>query len=160
PCSRRCPRGRLVIAGSASWSRSANARLTGLAAAAAAVLFTVSWLLLQHVGFWSHGQIKDLPLYEQYRNAMADGQVPSRALPLESPPGALLPLLLPALGHARPDTGLYQDVFEALMCLCGIGCMVAMADSLRSLGAGPRRLALALGFAALAPLGLGSVILS
>jgi hypothetical protein len=69
--------------------------------------------------------------------------------------------VLPAIGHATPDRlDDYRRVFETLMALCGIGCIVAMTLVLRRDGADTLRASAALGFAALAPLLLGSVILS
>jgi uncharacterized membrane protein len=64
---------------------------------------------------------------------------------------------LPALG--KPSFSLYNREFQLLMALCGVGALAAMASVLRSLRASAERQAAALGFFALAPLVLGSVIL-
>src|SRR2546422_11085589 len=69
-----------------------------LAAAFAVGLFFVAWTVL-HVGFYTHSQVRDTPVYERYGNAIADGQVPYRDFGLEYPPGALPAFALPALGH-------------------------------------------------------------
>src|SRR5207247_6822054 len=60
-------------------------------------------------------------------------------------------------GH---DQGTYKRNFERLMVLCGLLAIAGLAIALSSLRAGPERFFAALGFAALAPLALGSVILT
>ena len=40
----------------------------------AVVLFGVAWALL-HVGFYTHKQVIDTPIYQRYGNAIADGRV-------------------------------------------------------------------------------------
>ena len=45
-------------------------REIAVAAFAAVALFVVSWTLL-HVGFYTHKQILDTPVYQHYGNAMA-----------------------------------------------------------------------------------------
>jgi hypothetical protein len=149
-----------MIAGSASWSRPASARRRlALAGAVGAVAFVAAWGLL-HTGFWSGFQIRDTALYQQFGNAIADGYVPYRDFGLEYPPGALPVFWLPTIGHARGDARFYEGEFEALMAVCGIGCVFAMTSILRSVGARRRRIVLALGLFALLPLALGTVILS
>jgi hypothetical protein len=129
---------------------------------AALVLFVVSWTVL-HVGFYTHGQILDTPVYQQYGDAMTAGKVPYRDFELEYPPGALPVFALPGL--AEPGQG--QDVsrgfrraFETLMWICGAAALVAMSLVLRALRRGAADVWGALTFAALAPLALGSVMLS
>jgi Glycosyltransferase family 87 len=119
------------------------------------VLFTVSWGLL-HVGFWHRTQIVDTPVYRHYGEAVLDGQVPYRDFDLEYPPAALPVFVLPAL--ARADD--YSGVFELLMWACGVAAIVALGLALASVDAGATRLYAAIGYLALAPLALGSVILS
>jgi hypothetical protein len=65
--------------------------------------------------------------------------------------------VVPALGD--PSFNVYNRAFQVLMALCGIGALAAMAAALRALGASSERTAAALGFFALSPLVLGSVIL-
>ncbi|MDX6409815.1 MAG: hypothetical protein QOE13_2886 [Gaiellaceae bacterium] len=140
----------------------ASERSVGTAAFAAIALFVVSWTLL-HVGFYKHKQLLDTPVYQRYGNAIAAGKVPYRDFDLEYPPGALPMFALPGL--AQP--GLNQEVspsfrrsFETLMWLCGAAALAAMAVILRALRRSVVNVWATLCFAAVAPLLLGSVILS
>ena len=119
------------------------------------VLFTVSWGLL-HAGFWRRDQIVDTPVYQHYGEAVMDGQVPYRDFDLEYPPAALPVFVLPALTRSND----YTAAFELLMWACGVAAVVALGLALASVDASPPRLFGALVFFALAPLALGSVILS
>jgi len=101
----------------------------------------------------------DTPVYQRYGDAMLDGQVPYLDFRVEYPPAALPVFLLPAIGD-RHDEGTYRRNFERLMVLCGLLAVAGVAIALSALRAGPERLFAALGFAALAPLALGSVILT
>jgi glycosyl transferase family 87 len=125
------------------------------AVAVGVVLFTVSWGLL-HTGFWDRTQIIDTPVYQNYGEAMLDGQVPYRDFDLEYPPAALPVFVLPAL--ARGDD--YSGAFELLMWACGIAALVALGLALGFVDASPPRLYAAIGFFSVTPLVLGSVILS
>jgi hypothetical protein len=132
------------------------------AAFTAIALFVVTWTLL-HVGFYRHKQIIDTPVYQRYGNAIADGKVPYRDFDLEYPPGALPMFALPGL--AEPGEG--QDVspgfrrtFETLMWVCGAAALGAMTLVLRAVARSTISIWSALSFAALAPLALGSVVLS
>jgi Glycosyltransferase family 87 len=143
-----------------SWSPPADPRRALVAAAVAIGLFVAAWAGLHH-GFYRHRQIIDTPIYQRYGDAMADGQVPYRDFALEYPPAALPVFVIPSLlrsheGDLRP----YRSVFEAEMLVCGALGVAFMLSVLLRLGAGPVRLASALGLAALAPLLLGSVVLS
>jgi uncharacterized membrane protein len=139
-----------------SWSaRSDSGRL-----AYAAVFVFLAALTVLHWGFYRQHLILDTIEYQHYGNAMAHGHVPYRDFPVEYPPGALPAFVLPALGHADVDHfRIFNREFELLMALCGVGALAAMALALRALGATQIRAAAALGFAALAPLVLGSVLL-
>ena len=119
------------------------------------LLLLVSWGLL-HVGFYDKHQIIDTPVYQRYGDAVLDGQVPYRDFDLEYPPGALPAFILPSLATA----GSYRDVFEWLMWGCGALGIVAMASALAAVGANAVRLVGATAFAGLAPLLLGSVVLT
>src|SRR6266516_3838510 len=133
-----------------------------VAAFAAVALFVVSWTVL-HTGFYTHKQILDTPLYQQYGNAIADGKVPYRDFDVEYPPGALPVFALPGLaepGHDQQVSPSFRRAFETLMWICGAVALVAMALVLRGLRRGAASVWGALTFAALAPLALGSVILS
>jgi hypothetical protein len=148
-----------VATGSQSWSQPAEPARAAVAAAFAIVVFMASWTFLHH-GFWNRSQIIDTPIYLDYGNKIAAGKLPYRDFPVEYPPGSLPVFALPALGHSPSSFYGYRRVFETLMWLCGALALLFMAIALRALGAGPRRSATALGFAALAPLAIGSVILS
>ncbi|MGZ8695963.1 MAG: glycosyltransferase 87 family protein [Gaiellaceae bacterium] len=132
------------------------------AAFAAIALFVVSWTLL-HVGFYKHKQLIDTPVYQRYGNAIADGKVPYRDFQVEYPPGALPVFALPGLAepgrNQEVSTG-FRRSFETLMWLCGAAALAAMAVILRALRRSTVNVWAALCFAAIAPLLLGSVILS
>ena len=132
------------------------------AAFAAIALFVVSWTLL-HVGFYKHKQLIDTPVYQRYGNAIADGKVPYSDFEVEYPPGALPVFALPGLaepGHDQEVSTGFRRSFETLMWLCGAAALAAMAVILRSLRRSTLNVWTALCFAAIAPLLLGSVILS
>jgi hypothetical protein len=148
----RARRSRLSVLAK-SWSASSDPRRLAYAAAG---LFLAALGIL-HWGFYQHHLILDTVEYHRYGEAINHGQVPYRDFEVEYPPGALGVFALPAIGH--PSFNVYHRVFQFLMALCGVGALAAMAVVLRSLGAGTVRAAAALGFAALAPLVLGSIVL-
>jgi len=135
-------------------------RTLAVAAFAAVALFVGTWTLL-HYGFYTHRQIIDTPVYQRYGNEIADGHVPYRDFQLEYPPGALPAFAVPGLvshgGHDQDVKPAFRRTFETLMWMCGAIALLAMAATLRAVGgrASPRLL-----FTALAPLALGTVILS
>jgi hypothetical protein len=130
------------------------------AAFAAVALFVGTWALL-HVGFYRHTQIIDTPVYQRYGNEIAHGKVPYRDFELEYPPGALPMFALPGLvshgGHDQDVKPGFRRTFETLMWMCGALALLAIAAVLRAIGGAVWAPLL---FAALAPLALGSVILS
>ena len=136
-----------------SWSASTEPRRLLVGAAG---LFLVSLTLL-HWGWYQHDLIRDTIEYHRYGTAMLGGHVPYRDFGIEYPPGALPAFGLPAIG--KPGLAVYEREFQILMALCGVGSLAAMSVALRNLGASAERVAAALGFFALAPLALGSVIL-
>jgi Glycosyltransferase family 87 len=138
-----------------SWSASTRDELWKLTAAAVG-LFLVSLTLL-HWGWYQHALILDTVEYYRYGSAVMDGKVPYRDFGVEYPPGALPLFAAPAVG--KPDFTLYNREFQVLMALCGAAALASMAVALRALGASVERTVAALGFFALAPLLLGSVIL-
>jgi Glycosyltransferase family 87 len=144
----------------ASWSQPASPRRAVLAAGIALIVFGASWGLL-HKGFYRHDQIVDTPVYQNYGDAIANGKVPYRDFGLEYPPAALPVFVVPSLIRSpEGDLNAYRTWFEVEMVVAGeLGVLFVLA-ALLSLEAGPVRLALALGFAALAPLLLGSVVLT
>jgi hypothetical protein len=136
-----------------SWSASIEPRRVLYAALA---LFLVSFTLL-HYGFYDRRLILDTHEYHRFGLAIVDGQVPYRDFRVEYPPGALPTFALPAVG--RPGFELFNSDFQILMGLCAAGALIAMAYALQALRAPPTRLAAALGFFAVAPLVLGSVLI-
>ncbi len=142
-----------------SWSRPPE-RPRALALAGTVAFFLVSWALLHH-GFYRHSQIVDTPVYEKYGDWMADGRIPYRDFRPEYPPAALPVFLLPSIVQGEPrDAERYRQMFEALMALCGVGILVSLCFTLSNLGADSWRTAAVLTFTAVAPLALGSVVLS
>jgi hypothetical protein len=140
------------------WSLPAEHRQALAAGLIALVVFGASWTLL-HWGFYTHDQIIDTPVYQRYGDAMLEGQVPYADFRVEYPPAALPVFLLPAIGD-RHDADTYRRNFERLMVVCGLLAIAGAALALGALNAAPERLFAALAFASLAPLALGSVILS
>ena len=134
-------------------------RTYAVAAFAAVAAFVATWTLL-HVGFYTHKQIIDTPVYQHYGNQIADGKVPYRDFDLEYPPAALPMFALPGLaapGHNQDVKPGFRRTFETLMWMCGALALLAMTLTLRRLRASPWAPLL---FAAVAPLALGSVVLS
>ena len=135
----------------------ASRRFTEVAAALAVALFLLSWGVL-HTGWYDEHEIVDIPVYENYGNAIEDGAVPYRDIKPEYPPGALPAFALPALLSDDP-TG-FRDAFEWLMATCGVAVVLCAAVALRGLRASRRRTAGALALVAGFPLLLGSVVLT
>jgi hypothetical protein len=141
----------------------ASDRTIVVAAFAAIAVFVLAWTLL-HFGFYTHKQISDAGVYQRYGHHIANGQVPYRDFKLEYPPGALPVFALPGLVSPGPDgehlTREFRRTFETLMWVCGALALCAMAFVLRELRASAVGVWSALLLAALAPLALGSVIVS
>ena len=144
-----------MSARSQSSSRPAETGGPGAAIAVGLVLLTISWGLL-HVGFWGRSPIIDTPVYQGYGEKMLDGEVPYRDFAVEYPPGALPVFVLPALA-AEED---YGSAFELVMWICAGAAIVFLTTTLSALGADSARLFAATALAGLAPLLLGSVVLS
>jgi hypothetical protein len=144
----------------ASWSQPASPRRAVIAAGAALIVFGACWGVL-HRGFYDRGQIVDTPVYQNSGDQIANGKVPYRDFGLEYPPAALPVFAVPSLLRS-PDGDLhaYRDRFEAEMVVCGELAVLFVLSALLSLEAGPRRLGLVLGFVSLAPLAIGSVVLT
>ena len=147
-----------VSASEQRWSRPADARLAAAAALVALAVFGTAWALL-HRGFYKRDQIVDTPVYQRYGDAMLDGKVPYRDFRVEYPPAALPVFLLPAIGDGHDEQS-YRRAFERVMVVCGLLAIVGVALALAAVQAEPERLFATLTFAALAPLALGSVILT
>ncbi|HZO61413.1 MAG TPA: glycosyltransferase 87 family protein [Gaiellaceae bacterium] len=149
-----------MSASSGSWSQPVDPGRAAIAAAVAVAVFVSAWTLL-HVGFYRHDQISDTPIYQRYGNGMAHGHVPYRDFQLEYPPAALPAFVIPSLLRSPgASRSAYRDAFEAEMLVCGAVMLAFMLSILVSLEAGLVRIGAALGFAALAPLALGSVVLT
>jgi hypothetical protein len=140
---------------SESSSRSPDAGAFLVALAVGIVLLAASWGLL-HLGTFHRYQIIDTPVYQDYGEAMAAGQVPYRDFDLEYPPGALPVFWLPTLG---PDEH-YASIFDALMAICAVAMLVLVLRALVSLDASATRLLAGAVLVGLFPLALGSVVLS
>jgi uncharacterized membrane protein len=111
------------------------------------VLVSAVWGLL-HVGWYPHRQIIDYGIYKQYGDEIVHNHaVPYRDFPVEYPPAALPAFIVPSLLE-RYD---YKRVFQLLMFLCDVGLVLGVGAI-----AGRRAAVLA----AVAPLALGSVMLS
>jgi hypothetical protein len=132
-------------------------RFTELAAAAAAVLFLLSWAAL-HTGWYDDREIIDIPVYASYGNQIEDGAVPYRDIRPEYPPGALPAFVVPAL--LSDDEQGFRTVFEDLMALLGVATVLLAAVALRGLEASRERTVTALALVAGFPLLLGSVVLT
>jgi hypothetical protein len=142
------------VTGGAEMTRAASA----LVVVVALGVFVASWSLLHH-GFLDRDQISDTGIYQSYGDAIALGAVPYRDFKLEYPPGALPAFILPSLGH-EGDRAAYDRWFDREMALCGCLALLGTALCLRALRAGPLRTIGALGFFAVSPLLIGSVVLS
>ena len=135
--------------------RRADAGRATAAVALGIALVSLSWALL-HVGFYERNQIIDTPVYQQYGDAMMSGEVPYRDFAVEYPPAALPVFVLPSLG-AGDD---YRGLFEIVMWICAAAAVAFVAQALVAVGAGRARTIAAVSFVALAPLALGSVVLT
>ena len=96
----------------------------------------------------------DTSLFRLWSDRMLDGKIPYRDFSLEYPPGAL-----PAFAITGLLPGDYGFWFKAFQALCGAVTVGAVAYVAETLGLRGRRLWLAVGFAALAPLALGPLVL-
>ena len=140
---------------SESSSPSADAGLVLLTLAVGLGLLTASWGAL-HLPPLDRSQIIDTPVYQEYGEAMAAGQVPYRDFDLEYPPGALPVFWLPTIGPAEH----YRSIFELLMWICAAATLVLVVRAAAARGASPPVLlaiAVAIG---LFPLALGTVVLT
>ena len=85
------------------------------------------------------------------------GGVPYRDVSFEYPPGALVPIVAPAVTNTFVN---YARVFAAEMLLCGVAAILFAAIALARLGAGVGRTAAALSLLAFSPVLLGPVPLT
>jgi hypothetical protein len=119
------------------------------------LLLSLVWAAL-HLPAFDRFQIVDTPVYQEYGERIADGEVPYRDFEVEYPPAALPLFWLPTLA---PE-GHYGSVFEGLMLACAAAAVGFVVLGLAGVGAGPARLFAAAAFAGLAPLALGPVVLT
>ncbi len=144
-----------MSAKSESSSRSADAGLVLLTLAVGLGLLTASWGAL-HLPPFDGYQIIDTPVYQEYGEAMAAGEIPYRDFELEYPPGALPMFWLPTLGPAEH----YGSIFEALMWVCAAALLAFVVRGAAALGTSPQGLlGVAVGVAVF-PLALGTVVLT
>ena len=148
-----------MAANSASSSRPAEPAATAAALVGGLLLLVASWTAL-HGWFFDDAQIVDTPIYIKYGNLIAGGEVPYRDFRVEYPAAALPIFAAPAIGHAPSRFESYRLLFESLMFGAAALGLVALAFALRCLRAGVARTVGVLAFAGLAPLLLGSVVLS
>jgi Glycosyltransferase family 87 len=118
-------------------------------------LLALAWAGL-HLPFFDRFQIIDTPVYQGYGERIADGEVPYRDFEVEYPPAALPFFWLPTLTAAEH----YDSGFELLMAACAAATVGFALLALAGLRAAPPRLLAAAVFVALAPLALGSVVLT
>jgi len=130
-----------------------------IVAAVAVALFFASWGGI-HYGFYKQTTIEDTGIYERYGDAMVNGAAPYRDFAVEYPPAALPVFAAPSLVAQAGDISAYRQAFEALMSLLGAAAAGVVAFLLLGEHAGRGRIAFGIGLASLAPLAIGSVILS
>jgi hypothetical protein len=144
----------------ASWSQQADWGRGALAALAAAAVFAAAWSVV-HYGFYADNHIIDTPVYQRYGDAIVDGHVPYKDFTVEYPPGALPVFVLPSLIASRgASRNAYDRAFGFLMAICGVAAVALVAVTLVRDRAGTARLAAGCALVALAPLALGSVLLT
>jgi hypothetical protein len=116
----------------------------------ATIVFAFSFYALQR--WLEQGQLSDVGGYQQWAELVRSGQVPYRDFPLEYPPASLPPFLL-----ASYMSWSYATSFAVLMGVCGAGCIVLIAATLRAVNASSERTWAALLLFAVSPFVLGSL---
>jgi hypothetical protein len=120
-------------------------------AAASAALFLLTCLIPR---YGLGARPLDTSLFKLWSDQILEGHVPYRDFGVDYPPGAL-----PALAVPGWLPGDYEFWFKAFQAACGAVMVVAVSIALERLGARRTRLWLGTGFAALAPLALGPLVL-
>jgi glycosyl transferase family 87 len=144
----------------ASWFQQADWGRAGLAALAAAAVFAAAWTAV-HYGFYADNHIVDTPVYQRYGDAIVGGNVPYRDFTIEYPPAAVPTFAVPSLIVSRgASRSAYDRAFGLLMAICGAAVVALVALTLVRDRASTARLAAGCALAALAPLALGSVLLT
>jgi hypothetical protein len=136
-------------------SEPAGAR-AAMRAAAIAVPAFVAACAVPDGGLFRVARFRDVYVYQDYAEKLLHGALPYRDVFVEYPPGAFAVFIPPtAFGEAH-----YNAAFKGLMTLCGAVTIVLVALVLAELGAGRKRLLVAVGLVALAPVGLGPISLN
>ena len=126
-----------------------------LALAIGLSLLALAWTAL-HLPFFDRYQIIDTPVYQEYGERIAAGEVPYRDFEVEYPPAALPFFWLPTFAADEH----YGSIFELLMAVCAAAALGFALLALAGVGAARARLVAAAGFVGLAPLALGTVVLT
>ena len=130
-------------------------RLASRVTALAAPVFLAA-CVVPDGGLFRAERYRDVHLYGIYADRFLRGELPYRDVFVEYPPGAFAVFLPPA---ALPG-GDYNFAFKALMALCGLAALFAIAVILVTLGVRGRRLYAAAGLFALSPLAVGPISLN
>jgi uncharacterized membrane protein len=94
----------------------------------------------------------DMHLYVKYGRHMAHGLMPYKSFFFDWPPGATVPVLLPALaGHG------YTDWFHGIVFACAVGTLLLTAATLAQLHVSRERMYAVLAVSALLPCALGAI---
>jgi hypothetical protein len=126
---------------------------TAITAVGGFCLLVAGWILLHRLYAF---ELTDIPVYQEYGDAVLDGLVPYWDFSLGYPPAAVPVFVLPAIGSPEH----YRGIFEFLMLLCAEAAIGFAALTLRSVGADRMRLFGAAVFIGLAPVALGTVVLT
>jgi hypothetical protein len=111
-----------------------------------ALVYLAGWQAIHH-GFYVRVDITDIPVYQNYGEAMRHGFLPYRDFAVEYPPGALLAFLAPAyIGSS------YATTFSWMMAALGLCVFVLFAACRPSLAG--------LAFVAVSPLLVGADLAS
>jgi uncharacterized membrane protein len=128
--------------------------------AACIAVFLASCSAIHHHWYRSYSGTTDVQVYQRYAQRTVDGSVPYRDFSIEYPPGFLLPALAPDATAKAGNFDSYQQAFQRWMAGAGVVLILMTALALAALRAGRAHFAAALGFIAVSPLLLGSVMLA
>jgi hypothetical protein len=132
---------------------------TVLAVTISALGFAISWYVLHH-GWYALDHLFDTREYNRDAHLMlVKGETPYLNFKLEYPPLSIPLFLLPRLLGARSFSQ-YQQIFQVLMCLCGMVSVGLAAYLISSSNASTRRVVFGVAVLAATPLMLGAVLLS
>lgn len=133
------------------WRSSWDVLLASAAFAVTAMAITLAWDL-------SGDAVTDVPLYHAYGERVERGLVPFDDFRFEYPPGALAPIVAPALVTDREAT--YRAAFALAMAGVGLVGVLLAGSALGRLGASGAARRWTLAAVAVLPLLLGGVILT